>query len=201
MGFVDEIVKSTKNFKAPKTTNANELQVFYNSILTKKTMNKVTDYLKISNEANEDAIVAALSESTKVANDRIAELEAELKVFKDALEATKLAEKDAEKVEAELLIENAITDKKITAESKEDWKSLSIINHVAFKNSLNSIPKPITGAVKIMNGVNNAVKLEGKESWTIRDWEKKDSKGLAEIMTNSPLQYQEMYNAFYKKIN
>ena len=41
-------------------------------------------------------------------------------------------------------------------------------------------------------------KGEGRESWTIRDFEEKDPTALAEIFKNNKELYQEMYNKEYK---
>ena len=201
MGFVDEVISSSKKIKAPKTKNFNELHNFYNSILTKKTMNKLTDYLKISNESDEDAVLAAFSDIAKESNEKIESLEAQLKVYQDLEEAAKVAAKEAELEEFEIAITNAIKEGKVLEASKEDFKTLAISNFASFKTILNSIPMPIKGAVKIMDAVLNSIKLEGRDAWTIRDWEKNDSKGLAEILKNNPVKYQEMYNSYYKKQN
>ena len=69
-------------------------------------------------------------------------------------------------------------------------------------------PKMNDDMLSKINNVKDAVKIfdakniENKDTradWTIRDWEKKDAKGLHVIKNETPEIYNEMYNKFYNK--
>jgi len=56
----------------------------------------------------------------------------------------------------------------------------------------------VKDAVKVFE-VKNIKKDENDRSdWTIRDWEKKDAKGLEKIQNETPEIYKEMFNNYYK---
>ena len=74
-------------------------------------------------------------------------------------------------------------------------------NNFEFVANMISKIKNTTEAVKVFDA-KNVVTNKGSEdrsTWTIRDWEKKDAKGLAKIKNETLEVYNEMYNAYYKK--
>lgn len=193
-GLIDEIVVTNNN----KTISNNlilykskiELHSFYNSILIEQPkkikMIKLTNLLKLNNEASEDVIVAeveslqnTVTESTntiETLTTENTELKAKLKSFEDAEIALEVAE-------VELTINNAITEGKITAESKDKWLNRKL-NSVSLKEIFAEI-KTTPVHVSVSNVINEKKEIEGKENWTFSDWEKKDSKGLAEMAANN----------------
>jgi CHASE3 domain sensor protein len=105
------------------------------------------------------------------------------------------AQKDKEAVE---YVENLVKVGKLKNESKEAViesakKDLSLV-----KNVYDSIPAP---TVQRLSNVAASGKVETKvnEDWTIRDYEKKDPKGLLKIKNEQPEVYQAMFDAEYKK--
>ena len=72
------------------------------------------------------------------------------------------------------------------------WRDVIVVENMLSK--INNVKD----AVKIFDAKN----IENKDTradWTIRDWEKKDVKGLEVIKNETPLIYTEMYNKFYNK--
>ena len=128
-GFVDEVVTSGKKIRMKQDSLYN-MAVIYNKLINPKinTMNKVTDFLKLKNEADEDSIVSAIKEkdtelATKV--EEIASLNARLKVYEDAEKAAKEAAIEDMKNKATALVNKAKEDGKIKDEEVEGLVSLA----------------------------------------------------------------------------
>lgn len=200
MGLVDVIVKCDKKIKM-STNSLTEMAFIYNKLINKKPkMEKITNMLNLSNEATEVEIVATIEDKDTKNAELLSEnetLKARLKEIEDA----ELAKVEAEAKELETksieLVENAIKAKKIEESAKDETIKLAIANFGAVENMLSKINN-VKDAVKIFDAKN----IENKDSradWTIRDWEKKDAKGLHVIKNETPEIYNEMYNKFYNK--
>lgn len=201
MGLVDEVVSSNKKIRISKSESLSNMVLIYNKLITNKpNMEKITNVLKLSNEANEEAIVSAIEEK----DTKNAELQAEIDRLNSIVEANLAKEKEAKELaEKELetkaieLVENAIKEKKI-AETEKDSTIEMAKNNFEFVANMISKIKNVTDAVKVFD-VKDVVENDEKASWTIRDWEKKDAKGLAKIKNETPELYKTMYNEYYKK--
>ena len=179
------------------------MAIIYNKIINKPNMEKITNVLKLSNEAAEETIVSAIVEKDA----KNAELQAELDRLNGVVEeykakeneAKELAEKEKEAKAIEL-VENAIKEKKIAEDEKDETIEMAKNNFEFVANMISKINN-VKDAVKVFD-VKNIKTNKGNEDrseWTIRDWEKKDAKGLAKIKNETPEIYTEMYNAHYKK--
>lgn len=203
MGLFDEIENTSRKVKINKVTNIAEMQLIYNKIINKPNMEKITNVLKLSNEATEETIVSAIVEKDA----KNAELQAELDRLNGVVEEYKAKEEEAKKLaeqekeaKAIELVENAIKEKKIAEDEKDATIEMAKNNFEFVANMISKI-KNTTEAVKVFDA-KNVVTNKGSEdrsTWTIRDWEKKDAKGLAKIKNETPEVYNEMYNAYYKK--
>lgn len=203
MGLVDEIVTSTKKIKISKSESLSNMAIIYNKLINKPNMEKITNVLKLSNEANEEAIVSAIEEKDL----KNAELQAEVDRLNAIVaeneakekEAKELAEKELEAKAIEL-VENAIKDKKILETEKDSTIEMAKNNFEFVANMISKINNT-KDAVKIFDAKNVATNKgsEDRSAWTIRDWEKKDAKGLAKLKNETPEVYNEMYNSYYKK--
>ena len=200
MGLVDVIVKCDKKIKL-STNSLNEMALIYNKLINKKPkMEKVTNVLNLSNEATEVEIVAAIEDKDTKNAELISENET-LKARLKEIEDVELAKVEAEAKELETksieLVENAIKAKKIDESAKDETVKLAIANFGAVENMLSKINN-VKDAVKIFDAKNVATK-DNRSDWSIRDWEKKDVKGLEVIKNETPAIYTEMYNKFYNK--
>lgn len=195
MGLVDEILVTNNK----KTIASNlilqkskvELHNFYNSILIEQpkkiNMIKLTNLLKLNNDAAEEVIVAEVEKLQNTVTENATAIEtltSENTELKDKLKSFEDAEVAKEVAEVEATITNAITEGKIAAESKEKWLNRGL-NSVSLKEIFAEIKTtpvhtPITNVIK--NGEKAA---EGRENWTFSDWEKKDAAGLADLMVNN----------------
>lgn len=206
MGLVDEVVTSTKKIKISKQESLSNMAIIYNKIINKPNMEKIQNVLKLSNEATEETIVSAIEEK----DTKNAELQAEVDRLKAIVDEHEKSVNEAkEKAEAELkekavlMVENADKDKKITATEKPDLIALassSESNYKLVENMLSKINN-VKDAVKVFDvkNIQTSKGTEDRSEWTIRDWEKKDAKGLAKIKNETPEIYTEMFNQFYKK--
>jgi ATP-dependent protease ClpP protease subunit len=178
MGLVDEVVASVKKYKVSKSESLSNMAIIYNKIINKPNMEKIQNVLKLSNEADEAAIVAEIEK-------------------KDIVLTEVVAENEALKDKAIELVENAIKEKKILETEKDSTIEMAVNNFEFVANMISKINN-VKDAVKVFD-VKNVSKNEERKDWTIRDWEKKDPNGLVKIKNETPEVYNEMYNQFYKK--
>lgn len=160
---------------------------------------------EIVNEDDEDEMV--YDDITK-ANEAIKCMSKELKDAKEKIAEyeAKAEEEKIAKVDNMLKHYNKIGSVKNT--ELDNLKKLALIDFDSVNNMLSKINIGETKAAPInkesINIFNNTIKanpspINGKETWTIRDWEKKDPKGLARIKNETPELYNNMFNAFYVK--
>jgi ATP-dependent protease ClpP protease subunit len=200
MGLVDEVVTSAKKIKISKSESLSNMAIIYNKIINKPKMEKIQNVLKLSNEADEAAIVAEIEKKDTVLSEVVAENEA-LKERLKVIEEKEVAEK--EKAAEELknkaieLVENAIKEKKILETEKDSTIEMAVNNFEFVANMISKINN-VKDAVKVFD-VKNVAKNEERKDWTIRKWEKEDPNGLVKIKNETPEIYTEMYNQFYKK--
>lgn len=201
MGVVDEIVSSNKKIKISKSESLSNMAIIYNKIINKPNMEKIQNVLKLSNEADEAAIVAEIEKKDNVNAELVKEneeLKARLKVIDDAKkEAEEVAKKELETKAIEL-VENAIKEKKIAETEKDSTVALAIANFGAVENMLSKINN-VKDAVKVFDIKNVKTDKSDRANWTIRDYEKNDPKALAEIKNSTPEVYEQMFNSYYKK--
>lgn len=203
LGLVDEIVTSVKKVKISKSESLSNMAIIYNKLINKPNMEKITNLLKLSNEATETEIVAEIEKKDNVNT----ELQAEVDRLKSIVEAAEAKEKESkEQAEIDLrnkateLVENAIKEKKIGESEKESTIEMAVNNFEFVSNMISKI-KNVTEAVKIFDAKNVVVKngTEDRSEWTMRDWEKKDPNGLVKMKNETPESYTELFNQTYKK--
>jgi ATP-dependent protease ClpP protease subunit len=184
LGIVDEIIE-TKKMKPAMNATVRELHAIYNKVIikTETKMNKLTDLLKLSNEASEESIIEAVNAKDA----RIAELEAsietataELQALKDANDATI----QAAKVE---LVENAVKEGKIATASKEIYLTSNKSNE-ELKDVFSKLTPAYTPIFE--NKANVPAAVAGREAWTFNDWSKNDPQGLAEMRANDAASFE-----------
>lgn len=194
MGFIDEVVKT--NNKKPNTKNILELTNYYNQLLNKKPMIKVTNLLKLNNDASEDAIVESISkiETDKASlASKVTDLEKELSEAKVKLSAFEDAEKAKENEAKVAVIENAIKEKKADA-SKKDFFVNSTMSAAELTDLFGAIKAPYTPVINSTTTVGAAGNGEDRSKWTLTDWSKKDPKGLSEMRANDAASFDALVN-------
>lgn len=158
-----------------------------------KTLQVLAAALKLSVDSNEEQVAAAVqamvNNNTKLAADlaaeqaKVTELSAKIKAF------------EGERVKS--LVQGAIDAGKIAAAQKEQYEKLAASDF--------EVTRSILDGIKPHQSLSSQIKSEGqgdqndpRAKWTIRDWEKKDSKGLLAMKKSEPEKYQKLYDEFYK---
>jgi len=197
MKFIDAIYDNTPK----KRMATNELMELVNSIVKPniKKMNKVLNYFNLEETATEDVVIEKI-EAVKTEADKVEGLEAENKTLKEKVEALEAEKTEREENEKTVLatteVENAINAGKFSADKKEDLIKTAKNDLDGFKNLVASIN--VAKAPDLANVIGKgASKPEGRDAWSIRDWEKNDPAGLKNIIDNEPETYKKMYDAFY----
>jgi ATP-dependent protease ClpP protease subunit len=186
LGIVDEVIE-TKKVKPAMNASVRELYAVYNKVITKTEtkMNKLTDLLKLSNEASEEAIIEAVNAKDA----KIAELEASIESATAELNALKEANDAAEQAVKAELIENAVKEGKIDAATKDIYL-LSNKSNAELKDLIGKL-KPAYTPIFDNNG-NAPQAIAGREKWTFNDWSKNDPKGLAEMKENDSVSFENL---------
>jgi ATP-dependent protease ClpP protease subunit len=199
-GIIDKIEHTGIN--KPKTKEAKALFTIYNNLLTPKKMNKLINHFKLEESSSEEVILNAIQlqeTESKTALEKLKaeklEVENKLKKVEDKLNAIEAEKAKVKKEEALKAVENAIKEGKIKEEAKAEFEAIAVNSLESFNNILKGI---IATPVKITDKI-EAVKADDRSNWTIRDYEKKDPKALAEIEANEPERFKTMYNQFYNK--
>jgi len=174
------------------------MALIYNKLINPKTktMIKVTDFLKLKNEASEEEIVSAIEEkdSILVSKDaEILELKERLKAFTDAEELAKEAAIADMKNKATNLVNKAFEDKKIKEEEKESLVSLAVSNFETIENMLNKI-SVVKNATPVFDFTVTKAdgSVENRSEWTFNDWLKNDNKGLTEMQNSNPEEFEKL---------
>jgi len=194
-GIMDEIVV-TKQKGIAMTSNIFELQNIYNKILnkTENKMIKLTELLKLSNEASEDAIVEAVNAKSET----IANLEAKIGELTNELNALKESNEAAENAAKVELVENAIKEGKIDAATKEIYL-VSNKSNVELKEVFAKLKPAYTPIFDNKSTIKNLP--SGRESWDFAKWSKEDPKALAEMQQNDPNTFNSLVAKMPKELS
>lgn len=213
--LIDKIINTSK--KIEKNISVDELMMLVtNEYKNQKTkdMEKIINYLKLNSEVTEDNVIEAIQNiETKLA-EKEAELvtlkaenetiKADNKVIKSENEDLKAKvqvykndQKELNKKLAKEVVENAINDSKLQEKDKNEMIKIAENNIDNFKMILSNMK--IVNPGSITNQIKKDVEPTGREAWTIRDWEKKDPKGLLNLKNENLDEYEKMFNTYYKK--
>ena len=191
MGLADKLFSSSVKMVSPDAQifNANKLYSISNKILIKEDM---------ENQELETK-VAEMTASLEVLKSNSEILKAENEALKKEISDKDVILNDAKDKSAVELVENAIKEGKVKAESRETLIANAKSSFDVVKNMLDAMPA--STASRFINVVDSvATKVDSERAgWTIRDYEEKDEAALADIYKNQPELYKEMYNKFYTK--
>lgn len=163
-------------------------------------MLNIVNHLGLEKDAKEDAIIAKIKEvegnlatATTEKEEAVTAKDEAVTAKDEALEtvATLTTER------AEMAVEAAIKDGKVDKKDRETLVATAKENYEAFKTVLNSVTVAPASIIAALNPGASA-KVEGRENWTMRDWEKKDPKGLSKMQGEDPTGYQALYDETYK---
>lgn len=187
-GFIDAIISTDKKLKAPKITNAFELEAIYNEFLTPKktSMKNINNEFGLPVENTDESLVITAYKSVKTENETLkAKVEAFEKEKKDAADAEKLALTNdvtayATKLEAEKKVKTPEEKAALILNASKDRASFDFIKSTYDKIS-NVVP-----AQKIFNAADVTTGTEDRSTWNYMNWVEKDPKGLENLMNTNP---------------
>jgi len=141
--------------------------------------NQIIAMLKLSADATDEQIEAAVAEAMRKA---------------DAAEANSQASEEQRKQMAETMVQGFIDAKQTTADLKEQWVKMALIDFSGTKAILEKLPK----AVKVSDHLENEP-VAGREKWTMEDYQEKDPEALKVMMTENPEQFKKLEAEYFGK--
>lgn len=208
-GMIDEVISSGKKIKMKKSDSLQNMAIIYNKYINKQPkMEKITNVLKLKNEADESEIVVAIENKDKENESLKNELEVlktqieENKIIIENYKAEKIAKEEAElellKNKATNLVVNAIKEGKLNESEKET----TILNAAKDEASFTFVSNFIS---RLGNGKESKKPFDIKNfagddrsKWTFSDWSNKDAKGLAEMKNSNPEAFEEICKSITK---
>ncbi len=136
---------------------------------------------------------ASVSQKTGLPQEaEVSEIETKLTALIDEKTTLEAKLKAVEEEKINTLIENALSDGRITADKKEHFKKLAQTDYDLAKATIESLPKAekLSGKEKPENK-----QLDDRSNWTFADWRKKDTAGLLRIKQEDPERYQQIINS------
>lgn len=157
--------------KPPKTTE-------FNFDTNMKNRNQIIALLKLSADATDEQIQAAIEANSKKAS-----------------QVDRLLQQEAQNREKEInaLVDQAIADKKITADVKATYVALATKDFESTKSIIEAM-KPIEKPTLEPTGDNGS-----REKWTMEDWQAQDPEGLKKMMVEKPEAFQKLEAAYFGK--
>lgn len=153
--------------------------------------------IQLSADSDDNAIVDAFQKvGTKITSLTLSNTQ--LKTANDQYKA----EADAIQLAANTsMVDKAIEDKLITADTKQQWLNLAAASPELAKSTLAGL-KPVT--LSAIPGAEAAVKkdeeIKGREAWTFEDYQKNDSLALSAMQAQDPAKFNTLYSAYCLKL-
>lgn len=151
---------------------------------------------KNSNENTMDInqLKSALGMSATATEQEVLDRVADNKKKADQAQSVEAAQKEQQKTNAERIVNQAILDKKITADLKDVYVSLHIQDPAQTEAALKAMPGVKPASESINHQSDGAV--TGRENWTVEDYLEKDPKALDALIASDPDVVRKM-NAVY----
>jgi len=177
MAITPEDVERLVACGAPHIPKPTETETEY----TMKNRNQIIAALKLPADATDEQIEQAVKDSQAKASQ---------------VEALTAAQKAARKKEADTLVDKAILDKKITADTKEKWVKAAeadLENTKAILENMPGIQKPNP------NEEEDGAEARNREKWTMEDYQSKDPDALAKMMNDEPEKFEKLQAEYFGK--
>lgn len=197
-GFIDEIIKEDGQVSAEDVTM---LEACGAPIVPKATIKKQTP--KTTQIMDREELIAFLGLDASATDEQITAAQNKMKV--DALKQQQ-AEQDAKNAEAtanatkaETLVNQAVTDKKITADQKQTYVDLATANFDATKVAIDAmVSKPKLSAGLAPSDGDSAEDAK-REAWTLEDYLEKDPEAYEKMLAETPEKAKALEAGYFGK--
>lgn len=139
---------------------------------------------------NREQLIASLGMAADATDEQIQEKIATLKAQAENKETERQAAASA-------LVDQAIKDKRITADSKEAYVKLALADYKQTQKALESLPKASAGSAYVKNTTATAV--TDKSAWTLEDYLEKDPEAFEALMESDPEKARELNKQYQSK--
>ncbi|MBI1228210.1 MAG: hypothetical protein GC192_23450 [Bacteroidetes bacterium] len=147
--------------------------------------NSVPGVADLGDNVSEAQFAAKVNEALKAKDDKIAELQGQIKTQKDG--------------QIKALVDTAVKEGRITAEEKPKWEKMLDSDFDSAAEILSGLAKRVDINAQVRPGGGNpsASADESKKDWDYGKWEKEDPKGLAKMRAESFDQFKELFKGKY----
>lgn len=185
IGLLDEIIASKEQITAE---DVDLLTAYGAPIIPKVKANTNT-------EMDKNAIIAALGLPADATDAQIVAAAQKAKSDADTAATLKADAEKSKKDQVEAVVNQAITDKKITADQKDNYMSLGVADPDKIKAVLEALP-PVQ---KPEIDPTASAGAKGRDKWTMEDYQDKDPEALAEMMTKDPEAFKKLEDDYFGK--
>lgn len=198
MGFVDEIINTSKKVKVKASASVEERFAIYNNALNQEKINmkEIAKSLGLAETATEAEIINAIN---KLNTDKT-EVQNKLTEIENAKKEAEKLQAQARKDKATAVANKAVTEKKLKQEEVANFIEIASASDKSLETMTNMVASIVdpTKSVAIFNH-QNASQSTGREGWDFTKWSKEDPKGLMEMQNNRPEEFKALYEKTYKK--
>lgn len=164
----------------------------------------IPDLKKNTNSKNEqemdrNLMLSALGLPADATDEQMETRARELKEKEATAQANAQQIEAMRKSQAETLVDQAITDKKISADAKDHFVKLALNDIESAKTVIASMASPSRGSDFINPQEGNEPPKDVTANWSFDDFATKDPEALMEMMVKEPKRYQALEKAHYGK--
>lgn len=145
-------------------------------------LKEIAKELKLSDNATDAEIMSAIRKNQKAAAD---------------LDDMKTKQIERQKADALKLADAAVSDGRLKPELKDKYLTLADTNFDLFKDTIDSLPKPLSLTDMLRTGQQAAQAPKGRETWSFSDWQQKDGDGLYHMAKNNFDAYSKLFKEEY----
>ena len=208
IGLIDEIVSTNvAAVENVKTLSVGDLYNVYNKIIVNKNekMEKLKGYFKLGNDANEDIILAKitdLDDAIQTGKEEVVAQAAQISTLQAELEKMRIDQTVLIDELADTIVISSINDGKITKDAKDVWVAAAKKDPSAVKAQLGSL-KAIQNISVQTSVVNTNGTAPAKPEDDIVAWVKSPvgARKLIELEDSDPTEYERIWALYEEKLD
>ena len=158
---------------------------------------------------NKAAVIATMGLATDATDAQVEQAIATMKAAKDqAIADLKTEREKVGKERAEMLVDNAITAKKIPAGKRDAWVTNATLNYDSVKELLDGIPAPTQATNQVVPDSNQEAPTnsagtgvaDDRSKWTAKDYMEKAPADLQMMAEKEPDKYRALVSNAYPTV-